>query len=72
VIAATVISITGLLLCCGCGGPPGAGSINMSKAKEVAASRGIPEHNTPTTPPLKTPRKPRGPRPTQAMPKGGR
>ncbi len=71
-LAAAVISLTGLLVSSGCGGPPEAGSINMSKAKEVAAERGIPEKKAATTPTSKIARKPTGPRPTQALPKGGR
>ena len=71
-VAATAISVAGLLVCCGCGGPPGTGSINMSKAKEVAAERGIPEKKAATTPTKKIAGKPTGPRPTQALPKSGR
>ena len=67
-----IITAGSLLSCCGCGGPPEAGTISISKAKEAAALRGIPEKNVATVPATKNqPRTPRQ-RPTQALPKGGR
>jgi hypothetical protein len=39
--AATVV--TAALLVAGCGGPDGAGTLNMSAVKKVAASRGLPD-----------------------------
>jgi hypothetical protein len=67
-----IITAGSLLSCCGCGGPPEAGTISISKAKEAAALRGIPEKNVAAAPPPKN--QPRAPkqRPTQALPKGGR
>ena len=67
-----IITAGSLLSCCGCGGPPEAGTISISKAKEAAALRGIPEKKVEAVPGPKT--KPRAPRqrPTQALPKGGR
>jgi hypothetical protein len=67
-----LISIAGLLVSCGCGSEQGAGSINMSKAKEVAAQRGIPEKRTANSPTKKDPGRPTGPAPTKALPKTGR
>jgi hypothetical protein len=67
-----IITAGSLLGCCGCGGPPEAGTISISKAKEAAALRGIPEKNGAAVPsPTNKPRAPRQ-RPTQALPKGGR
>jgi hypothetical protein len=65
-IAATLLSF------CGCGGHPDAGTISISKAKEAAAQRGIPEKEVAVAPTSKI--KPTAPRqrPTQALPKGGR
>jgi len=56
----------------GCGGPEGAGSIDIGRAKAVAAERGIPEHKS--APPGRSKSANRGavPRPTEALPKGGR
>jgi hypothetical protein len=39
--AATVVELC--LLVAGCGGPDGAGTLNMSAVKAVAASRGLPD-----------------------------
>jgi hypothetical protein len=39
--AASVVAAT--LLAGGCGGPEGAGSVNLSAAKEAAARRGLPD-----------------------------
>jgi len=68
----TIITVVTLLACCGCGGSPDAGTISISKAKEAATLRGIPEKKVEAVPGPKT--KPRAPRqrPTQALPKGGR
>jgi len=67
-----IITAGSLLSCCGCGGHPEAGTISISKAKEAAALRGIPEKkDTAVPPPKNQPRAPRQ-RPTQALPKGGR
>jgi hypothetical protein len=35
--------VAAALLFVGCGGPEGAGSVNMSAVKQVAASRGLPD-----------------------------
>jgi hypothetical protein len=62
-------------LVCGCGGPPGAGTVNMTAIKQAAEQRGIPESKTPTVsktgvnqPGGRT----RGTVPTKPIPKGGR
>jgi hypothetical protein len=64
----------GLILgAAGCGGPEGAGSIDMGKAKAVAAERGVPEAKA--APPVRSTKVTRpgtAPRPTEALPKGGR
>ena len=39
--AANVVAVA--LLVAGCGGPDGAGTLNMSAVKKVAASRGLPD-----------------------------
>jgi hypothetical protein len=39
--AAMVVAVS--LLIAGCGGPDGAGTLNMSAVKAVAASRGLPD-----------------------------
>ena len=39
--AATVVELS--LLVVGCGGPDGAGALNMTAVKAVAASRGLPD-----------------------------
>jgi hypothetical protein len=68
----TIITAVTLLGFCGCGGSPDAGTISISKAKEAAALRGIPDKKVEAGPAPQN--KPRGPRqrPTQALPKGGR
>jgi hypothetical protein len=72
IVSMAVATAGALLGCCGCGGPPDAGTINMSKAKEVAALRGIAEKKVATVPAKKNTPKSQRLRPTQALPKGGR
>jgi hypothetical protein len=68
-----IITAGTLLSCCyGCGGPPEAGTISISKAKEAAALRGIPEKQVAAAPPPKNQSRAPRQRPTQALPKGGR
>ena len=40
---AAASSVAAALLVAGCGGPEGAGTVNMSAVKEVAALRGLPD-----------------------------
>jgi hypothetical protein len=61
-----------LALSTGCGRPPEAGSINMTKAKEAAAARGVPQRQFTATPPSKNVRTASGRPPTKALPKGDR
>jgi hypothetical protein len=35
--------VTAALFIAGCGGPEGAGTVNMTAAKEIAAQRGLPD-----------------------------
>ena len=41
--SAAAIVLSAALLVAGCGGPDGAGTLNMSAVKKVAASRGLPD-----------------------------
>ena len=70
----TIITTGTLLSCCcgGCGGPPEAGTISISKAKEAAALRGIHDKQDAAVPPPNNKTRAPRPRPTQALPKGGR
>ena len=56
----------------GCGSPEGAGSIDMGKAKAIAAERGIPEAKAVPAVSSKAAKSRAAPRPTEALPKGGR
>ena len=65
----------GSLIACGCGGPPGAGTVNMTAIKAAAAQRGIPEAKAPgaATSPAGKPLGPaRSREPVKPIPKGGR
>jgi hypothetical protein len=66
----------GALFVGGCGGPPGAGTVNMSAIKAAAAQRGIPEAKK--APDVAksgvnpSPGRARKSAPTRPLPKGGR
>jgi hypothetical protein len=42
-IKVVIAMAAGSLFACGCGGPPGAGTVNMSAIKAASAQRGLPE-----------------------------
>jgi hypothetical protein len=60
---------------CGCGGPPGAGTVDMAAIKAAAARRGIPEAKTTVAAGSAAGERPDRARPTtpaQPIPKGWR
>jgi hypothetical protein len=67
-VTAAVLA-AGMLFACGCGGPPGAGTVNMTAIKAAAAQRGIPEAKAPGEAATKGGRKLT---PGKALPRGRR